>query len=208
MSSMAAVVAALAAGVVAAMAAAPSSPKLVIAHRGASGYLPEHTLPAVAMAHALGADYIEQDVVLSKDNVPMVLHDIHLDTVTDVARRFPDRKREDGRYYVIDFTLAELKQLNASERFDPKTGLAVFPTRFPVGKGSFQIPTLEEELQLIQGLNTSTGREAGVYPEVKEPAWHRTQGRDLSPILLESLHATATRPRRTRSTCSASTSRK
>lgn len=161
--------------------------KIVIAHRGASGYLPEHTLPAVAMAHAMGADYIEQDVVLSKDNVPLVLHDIHLDTVTDVARRFPDRKREDGRYYAIDFTLAELKQLNASERFDPKTGLAVFPTRFPVGKGAFQIPTLEEELQLIQGLNTSTRREAGVYPEVKEPAWHRTQGRDLSVIVLEVL---------------------
>jgi glycerophosphoryl diester phosphodiesterase len=161
--------------------------KIVIAHRGASGYLPEHTLPAVAMAHALGADYIEQDVVVSKDNVPLVLHDIHIDTVTDVARRFPDRKREDGRYYAIDFTLAELKQLNASERFDPKTGLAVFPTRFPVGKGAFQIPTLEEELQLIQGLNTSTGREAGVYPEVKEPAWHRTQGRDVSTVLLEVL---------------------
>jgi glycerophosphoryl diester phosphodiesterase len=161
--------------------------KLVIAHRGASGYLPEQTLPAVAMAHAMGADYIEQDVVLSKDNVPMVLHDIHIDTVTDVARRFPDRKRADGRYYAIDFTLAELKQLSASERFDPKTGIAVFPRRFPVGKGAFQIPTLEEELQLVQGLNASTGREAGVYPEIKEPAWHRTQGRDLSPIVLEVL---------------------
>jgi glycerophosphoryl diester phosphodiesterase len=161
--------------------------KIVIAHRGASGYLPEHTLPAVAMAHALGADYIEQDVVLSKDDVPLVLHDIHIDTVTDVARRFPDRKRADGRYYAIDFTLAELKTLNASERFDPKTGLAVFPTRFPVGKSSFQIPTLEEEIQLVQGLNTSTGREAGIYPEVKEPAWHRTQGRDVSKVLLEVL---------------------
>ncbi|MFS8069149.1 MAG: glycerophosphodiester phosphodiesterase [Byssovorax sp.] len=161
--------------------------RIVIAHRGASGYLPEHTLPAVAMAHAMGADYIEQDVVLSKDDVPLVLHDIHIDTVTDVARRFPDRKRADGRYYAIDFTLAELKQLNASERFDPKTGLAVFPTRFPVGKGAFQIPTLEEEIQLIQGLNRSTGREAGIYPEVKEPAWHRKEGRDLSKIVLEVL---------------------
>ena len=187
MSSMAALMAALAAGVVVAMTAAPPAPKIVIAHRGASGYLPEHTLPAIAMAHAMGADYLEQDVVLSKDDVPMVLHDIHIDTVTDVARRFPDRKRADGRYYAIDFTLAELKQLNVSERFDPKTGIAVFPTRFPVGKGSFQIPTLAEELQLIQGLNTSTGRDAGVYPEIKEPAWHRTQGRDLSPIVLDLL---------------------
>jgi glycerophosphoryl diester phosphodiesterase len=174
MSSTAAMLAALAA-------------KIVIAHRGASGYLPEHTLPAIAMAHAQAADYLEQDVVLSKDNVPVVLHDIHIDTVTDVARRFPDRKRADGRFYALDFTVAELKQLNASERFDPRTGAAVFPKRFPVGKGSFQIPTLEEELQLIQGLNASTGREAGVYPEIKEPAWHRAQGRDISPVVLDLL---------------------
>lgn len=58
--------------------------KVVIAHRGASGYLPEHTLPAKAMAYAMGADYLEQDIVLSKDNVPIVIHDIHLETVTDV----------------------------------------------------------------------------------------------------------------------------
>jgi glycerophosphoryl diester phosphodiesterase len=161
--------------------------RIVIAHRGASGYLPEHTLPAIAMAHAQGADYLEQDVVLSKDNVPVVLHDVHIDTVTDVARRFPDRKRDDGRYYALDFTVAELKQLAASERFDPRTGAAVFPKRFPVGKGSFQIPTLEEELQLIQGLNRSTGRDVGVYPEIKEPAWHRAQGRDISPVVLELL---------------------
>jgi glycerophosphoryl diester phosphodiesterase len=187
MSSMAAVLAVLAGGVVAAIAAAAPAPKIVIAHRGASGYLPEHTLPAIAMAHAMGADYLEQDVVLSKDGVPIVLHDIHLDTVTDVAKRFPPRKRADGRYYALDFTVSELKQLAATERFDPRTGAAVFPKRFPVGKGSFQIPTLEEELQLIQGLNRSTGREAGVYPEIKEPAWHRTQGREISPIVLDLL---------------------
>ena len=61
---------------------------LVIAHRGASGYLPEHTLAAKAMAHGQGADYIEQDLVLSKDDVPVVLHDVHIDTVTDVAKVF------------------------------------------------------------------------------------------------------------------------
>jgi glycerophosphoryl diester phosphodiesterase len=170
-----------------AMLVAALAAKIVIAHRGASGYLPEHTLPAIAMAHAQGAHYLEQDVVLSKDDVPVVLHDIHIDTVTDVAKRFPARKREDGRFYAIDFTVAELKQLAASERFDPRTGAAVFPKRFPVGKGSFQIPTLEEELQLIQGLNASTGREAGVYPEIKEPAWHRRQGRDISRIVLDVL---------------------
>jgi glycerophosphoryl diester phosphodiesterase len=159
---------------------------LVIAHRGASGYLPEHTIPAIVMGHAQGADYLEQDVVLSRDDVPVVLHDVHIDTVTDVARRFPDRKRADGRYYAIDFTVAELKQLAVSERFDPRSGRAVFPSRFPVGKAgaAFQIPTLEEELQVIQGLNRSTGRDVGVYPELKEPAWHRREGREMSPIVL------------------------
>ena len=75
---------------------AQDSRPLVIAHRGASGYLPEHTLEAKAHAHALGADYLEQDLVLSKDDVPVVLHDIYLDTVSDVAKKFPDRKRADG----------------------------------------------------------------------------------------------------------------
>jgi glycerophosphoryl diester phosphodiesterase len=157
---------------------------LVIAHRGASGYLPEHTLPAKALAHGLGADYIEQDLVLSKDNVPVVLHDVHLDTVTDVATRFPERKRADGRYYALDFTLAELKQLHVRERFNPVTGQPVYPKRFPGGGSAFQIPTLEEELQLIQGLNRSTGRVAGIYPELKAPKWHRDQGRDLAKAVL------------------------
>ncbi len=161
--------------------------KIVIAHRGASGYLPEHTLEAVALAHAMGADYIEQDVVLSKDGIPVVLHDIHVDAVTDVARRFPDRKRADGRYYALDFTLAELKQLRVTERFDHRTGKAKYPGRFPLWRGSFEIPTLEEELELIQGLNRSTGRNAGVYPEIKAPAWHRKEGRDISKIVVELL---------------------
>jgi glycerophosphoryl diester phosphodiesterase len=187
MRSIAGVLAVLAGCALAALAADPPAPKIVVAHRGASGYLPEHTLPAIAMAHAQGADYLEQDVVLSKDDVPVVLHDTHLDTVTDVARRFPDRKRADGRYYVLDFTVKELKELAVSERFDPRTGRAVFPSRFPVGQGAFQIPTLEEELQLIQGMNRSTGREAGVYPEIKYPAWHRAQGRDISPRVLDVL---------------------
>jgi glycerophosphoryl diester phosphodiesterase len=160
-----------------------SSP-IVIAHRGASGYLPEHTLEAKALAHAQGADFLEQDLVLSKDNVPVVLHDVHIDTVTDVAARFPDRKRDDGRYYALDFTVAELKQLRVTERINPKTGKAVYPGRFPAGKGSFQVPTLEEELEFIAGLNKSTGRTAGIYPELKKPAWHRAQGRDLSATVL------------------------
>lgn len=159
---------------------------LVIAHRGASGYLPEHTLEAKAYAHALGADYLEQDVVLSRDGVPVVMHDIHIDTISDVAVRFPDRRRADGRYYAIDFTLAELKQLRVHERVNAKTGEQVFPLRYDskATPSVFRISTLEEELQLIQGLNRSSGRHVGIYPELKQPHWHREQGVDLSAVVL------------------------
>lgn len=157
---------------------------LVIAHRGASGYLPEHTLPAKALAHAMGADFLEQDIVLSKDDVPLIMHDIYLDTISDVSTRFPDRKRANGRYYALDFTLAEIKQLQACERFSEKTGKQVYPKRFPKGASSFSIPTMEEELQFIQGLNQSTGRVAGIYPEIKQPKWHRSEGHDISAIVL------------------------
>lgn len=160
---------------------------IVIAHRGASGYLPEHTLAAKAMAHAQGADVIEQDVVLTHDDVPIVLHDIHLDAVSDVAEKFPGRQRTDGRFYALDFTLDEIRQLRVSERRNPTTGQPVFPGRFPTEKGAFPIPTLEEELNLLAGLARSTGREAGIYPEIKQPAWHRDQGHDISPIVLEVL---------------------
>ena len=165
-----------------------NEPPIVIAHRGASGYLPEHTLAAKAMAHAMHADFLEQDVVLTRDHVPVVLHDIHVDTVTDVAKRFPNRARADGRYYAIDFDLAELKTLNVSERFDHKTSQPVFPKRFPGHMTlGLTIPTLAEEIQFIQGLNKSTGRQAGIYPEVKQPAWHRQQGGDVSREVLKVL---------------------
>ena len=173
--------------VVSAAVTTSAAPPVIIAHRGASGYLPEHTLPAKAMAYAMGVDYLEQDVVLSKDAVPIVLHDINIDTVTDVARRFPDRKRSDGRYYALDFTLAELKQLKVTERFNAKTGKPYYPGRFPQWQASFELTTLEEELQFIQGLNHSTGKNVGVYPEIKQPAWHRKEGQDISPIVLAML---------------------
>jgi len=163
---------------------AKAEPPIVIAHRGASGYLPEHTLEAKAMAHAMGADFLEQDIVLSKDDVPVVLHDAHIDTVSDVATQFPERKREDGRYYALDFTLAELKQLRITERFDIKTKKPVHPGRFPAGRGHFKIVTLEEELEFIQALNQSTGRSVGIYPEIKKPGWHREEGHDISSIVL------------------------
>ena len=157
---------------------------LIIAHRGASGYLPEHTLAAKALAYGQGADFLEQDVVLSKDGVPVIFHDTHIDTTTDVAKKFPGRQRADGRFYALDFSVGELKQLNVTERFNPKTGKAAFPKRFPVGVGSFQVVTLEEEIQFIQALNRSTGRNVGLYPELKAPAWHRKEGRDLSAAVL------------------------
>lgn len=161
--------------------------KVVIAHRGASGYLPEHTLPAVALAYGMGADYIEQDVVLSKDGVPVILHDIHVDTTTDVATKFPDRKREDGRYYAIDFTLEELKTLNVTERFKADTGKQVFEQRFPKEFGIFKIPTLEEEIKMIQGLNKSSIRKVGIYPEIKNPAFHHAEGQDIAKAVVSVL---------------------
>ena len=160
---------------------------LVIAHRGASGYLPEHTLAAKALAFGMRADYLEQDLVLSRDGVPVVLHDIHLDTVTNVAQKFPKRIRPDGRYYAIDFDLSELRQLTVHERRDRRTGKPVYPKRFPTQQGHFTIPTLAEELELIRGLNQSTGRQVGIYPEIKQPAWHREQGREISQIVLRVL---------------------
>jgi len=177
------------------LSALASAQPVVIAHRGASGYLPEHTLEAKAMAHAMGADFIEQDIVLTKDDVPVVMHDIYLDTISDVAQWFPDRHRANGRYYALDFTLAEIKQMRATERFSEKTGKQVYPKRFPKGASSFQIATLEEELQLIEGLNKSTGRTAGIYPEIKQPKWHRSEGHDISAIVLPILkkHGYATK---------------
>ncbi len=155
----------------------------VIAHRGASGYLPEHTLEGAAMAHAMGADFIEQDVVLTRDGMLIVLHDLFLDAVTDVAERFPDRNREDGHYYAIDFDLKEIRTLRVNERREPD-GQATFPSRFPVGGNIFRVPTLEEEIILIQGMNQSTQRNVGLYIEPKSPAWHLQEGEDIMTELL------------------------
>jgi glycerophosphoryl diester phosphodiesterase len=157
---------------------------IVIAHRGASGYLPEHTLAAAAFAYAAGADFIEQDVVQSKDGVLVVCHDIHIDSTTDVAQRFPGRQRADGRYYAIDFTWPELRLLNVGERINVSTGRPAFPQRFPHNGASFRLSTMEEAILLVQGLNRSTGRNVGLYPEIKEPAWHAREGADPGRALL------------------------
>jgi glycerophosphoryl diester phosphodiesterase len=162
---------------------------LIIAHRGASGYLPEHTLASKALAYAMKPGYIEQDLVLSKDNQLIVMHDIYLDSTTNVASAFPRRAREDGHYYTIDFTLAELKQLQVSEAFTRESGQvsAKFPGRFPLGHASFQLATLDEEIELIQGLNKTLGYNIGIYPEIKNPQFHHRHGRDLAKLTLEKL---------------------
>jgi glycerophosphoryl diester phosphodiesterase len=158
---------------------------LVIAHRGAPGYLPEHTLESVTLAYAQGADFIEQDLVVTKDLQLVVLHDIHLETVTDVEQKFTDRKRQDDRYYALDFTLAELKTLRVHERQDAQ-GKQVFANRYQ-GNGHFQIATFEEQIELIQQLNRQFAKDTGFYPEIKSPAWHKEQGVDISKIVLKTL---------------------
>ncbi|MGY5956180.1 glycerophosphodiester phosphodiesterase [Kosakonia sp. BK9b] len=168
---------------------APAAEKIVIAHRGASGYLPEHTLPAKAMAYAQGADYLEQDLVMTKDDHLVVLHDHYLDRVTDVATRFPVRARKDGRYYAIDFTLDEIRSLKFTEGFELENGkkVQVFPGRFPMGKSDFRIHTFEEEIEFVQGLNHSTGKNIGIYPEIKAPWFHHQEGKDIARKTLEVL---------------------
>lgn len=166
----------------------PDSAKpLVIAHRGASGYLPEHTLPAKALAYGMGANYLEQDIVVSRDDHLVVIHDIHLESVCDVADRFADRAREDGRWYARDFDLAELKSLRVYERMSDDGSAAAFPRRFPYKTGAFNFSTLREEIELTQGLNRSTGRNVGIYPEIKSPAWHHQEGVDVASLLLAEL---------------------
>ena len=150
--------------------------------------MPEHTLPSKAMAHAMGADFLEQDIVVTRDLVPIVLHDIHLDTVSDVRQCFPGRARQDGRYYAFDFSLDEIQQLRTHERLDLATQQPVYPHRFPATHRLFRVPTLAEEIELIQGLNRSTGRHVGLYPEIKSPSWHRQQGADISQVVLDVLN--------------------
>lgn len=164
--------------------------KLVIAHRGASGYLPEHTMEAKVLAFAQGAHFIEQDLVMTKDGQVVVLHDITLENTTNVKQRFPDRMRKDGRFYVIDFTLDELLTLSVSERFNDKNDekKAAYPNRFPIETGRFSVHTFEEEIQVIQNLNRLLGKKVGIYPEIKSPAFHRNEGHDLSLAVLSILN--------------------
>ncbi|MEC7643357.1 glycerophosphodiester phosphodiesterase [Idiomarina sp.] len=157
-----------------------------IAHRGASGYLPEHSQAATVMAYALGADYIEQDVQLSRDGKAVVLHDAQLDAVTNVAEVFPERHRPDGSYYAVDFTLNHLKQLRLTPRRN-SDGSARYPQRFQNNQVEFKIQTLAESLNLIQELNRVRNKNTGVYIEVKASRWYRDQDYDPLAVVMNVL---------------------
>lgn len=164
--------------------------KVVVAHRGASGYLPEHTLPAVSMAYAMGAHFMEQDVVMTRDDQLIVWHDLTLDRNTDVRHQFPDRARDDGRHYVVDFDMAELRQLKVTEGYrlnDQGVEEQIYPQRYPLWQGSFHIHTLAEQLEMVQGMNRATGQDIGIYPEIKAPAFHNDNGKDISTAIVSEL---------------------
>lgn len=159
------------------------SPPIVIAHRGASGYAVEHTEAAKVLAHAQRSDYIEQDVVLTKDRVFVVSHDITMDETTDVEERYPDRVREDGHWYFADFQWAELQNLQMHERTSPNAGRQVFANRFPGSCGQ-RLLRLEDEIQLLRGLDQTCGTRTGLYIELKSPAFHRKEFGDSMGVLL------------------------
>ncbi|WP_083937157.1 glycerophosphodiester phosphodiesterase [Longispora albida] len=163
---------------------------LVIGHRGASGYRPEHTLAAYELAARMGADYIEPDLVSTKDHVLVARHENEISTTTDVASRpeFAGRqttKIVDGvsftGWFTEDFTLAELKTLRAVERL-PK--LRQHSTVF---NGLFEVPTLQEILDLQDRLCRELRREIGVCPETKHPLYFQSIGLDLETPLAAAL---------------------
>ncbi|WP_020518927.1 glycerophosphodiester phosphodiesterase [Catelliglobosispora koreensis] len=183
----------LASGAFAANAqASPNRPKakLVIGHRGASGHRPEHTLAAYELAARMGADFIEPDLVITADGVLVARHENEISGTTDVATRteFAGRKTTksiDGvnvtGWFTEDFTLAELKTLRAIERI-PATR-----QRNTLFNGLFQVPTLDEVLELRKRLSRELGREIGVYPETKHPTYFQSIGNDLETPLVRTL---------------------
>jgi len=162
---------------------------LVIAHRGASGYRPEHTLEAYQLAIEMGADYIEPDLVATRDGHLVARHEPDINQTTDVASRteFADRKRTvwiDGvetiGWFTVDFTLAELRSLRAVQ---PR------PDRSKEFDGQFLVPTLAEIIALAQRESKARGRTIGIYPETKHPSWHCALGLSLEEPLLSALES-------------------
>ncbi len=158
---------------------------IVIAHRGASGDRPEHTIASYTVAVEAGADYIEPDLVSTKDGVLIARHENEIGGTTDVAVKFPERQRStviDGEritgWFTEDFTLAELKTLRAKERLS---------TRGHSFDGQFEIPTFDEVLDLAVRLGRERRRPVGVYPETKHPSHFRRIGVPLEEKMLASL---------------------
>ncbi|TDP85714.1 glycerophosphoryl diester phosphodiesterase [Aquabacterium commune] len=160
---------------------------LVIGHRGASGYLPEHTLESYALAIELGADYVEPDLVATKDGHLIARHEPNIVNTTDVADRpeFASRRRiavvdgapEEG-FFASDFTLAEIKTLRAKQAFGER------PQQF---NGQLSIPTLQEVIALVKRKTLEKGRVIGIYPETKHPTYHQALGLPLEGRLLKVL---------------------
>jgi glycerophosphoryl diester phosphodiesterase len=153
------------------VSSAQPSRKIVIAHRGASAYAPEHTSAAYRLALEQGADFVEQDLQISKDGVLVCLHDLTLERTTNVKDVFPTRSvagpNRRPTWNVSDFTLHELKTLDAGSWFDPKfTGE--------------RIPTFQEAIDLVRG-------KAGLYPETKGPEVYGSRGFDMETLLLDQL---------------------
>ncbi len=154
---------------------------IIIAHRGASGYYPEHTLAAYRAAIVMGADYIEPDLVVTADGELIARHDLSLSETTNVEVVFPGRQTTiDGKsdWFVNELTLAEIRQLRARQRnSDRDQGY----------NDQFAIPTFAEILELLAEMEQETGKEIGIYPELKSPAFFKTQGHDMGALLLEQL---------------------
>jgi len=157
----------------------------IIAHRGASGYLPEHTLPSYEMAIQFGVDYIEPDLVITNDGHLVARHDAYLSTTTNVSELpvFQARKRFDpvlGRddWFTCDFSLDEIKSLRARQPF---------PGRSLDHDNLYSVPTIEDILALAQKKSAELGREIGVYPETKHPKYFESRGLFYDDALLNAL---------------------
>lgn len=169
---------------------APAARPLVIAHRGASGYRPEHTLESYRVAIALGADYVEPDLVVTADGVLVARHENEIGATTDVAThpRFADRRttkavagREVTGWFVEDFSLAELKMLRARER------LPHLRAHNRTYDGRFDVPTFDEIVDLVLAESRRRGRLIGVYPEIKQPSHFAALGLQHEGPLLATL---------------------